>query len=127
MQIFDYNHDYDPPAPFVKVVLHNRKGKSTEPLETFVDSGADATIVPRTILKSIKATVSRQGTIRSQWGEPRLISLYLVDIQIGDIAIVAVEVVGDPTSQELILGRDALNQMRVVLNGLGEAVEVHSH
>lgn len=127
MQIFDYNHDYQPPAPFVKLVLHNRKGKSSEPLEAFVDSGADATIVPRAILKGIKATVSRQGTIRSQWGEPRLISLYLVDIQIGDIEVHAVEVVGDPTSQELILGRDALNQIRVVLNGLGEAVEVHPY
>lgn len=124
MQIFDYNHDYEPPAPFVKLILHNRKGKSSQPLEAFVDS---ATIVPRAILKGIKATVSRQGTIRSRWGEPRLISLYLVDIQIGDIEIYAVEVVGDPTSQELILGRDVLNQMRVVLNGLGEAVEVHSY
>lgn len=127
MQIFDYSRDYEPPAPVVKLILHNRKGKSSEPLVAFVDSGADATIVPRTILKNIKATVSRQGTIRSQWGEPRLISLYLVDIQIGDIEIVAVEVVGDPTSDELILGRDALNQLRVVLNGWGEAVEVHPY
>ena len=43
--------------------------------------------------------------------------LYLVDVQIGDLTVPGVEVVGDELSQEAILGRDVLNRLRVLLDG----------
>lgn len=127
MQLFDYNHSYDPPAPFVKIVIDGRTGKTTEAIWAFVDSGADTTIVPRSLLTKLKARPRQQATIRSHWGEGRVVGLYLVDIRIGDIEVFAVEVVGDPKSEEIILGRNLLNQLKVVLDGLGEAVEIHSY
>ncbi len=63
-------------------------------------------------------------TIRSQWGERHNVMLYLVDIQIGNLTLPGIEVVGDEISDEIILGRDVLNRLRILLNGPGEIVEV---
>lgn len=62
--------------------------------------------------------------ISSQWGEGRRVWLYLVNIQIGEILISDIEVVGDELSDEIIIGRDALNQLRLLLDGPDESVEI---
>ncbi len=62
--------------------------------------------------------------IRSQWGERHTVMLYLVNIQIGSLTLSGIEVVGDEVSQEIVLGRDVLNRLRVLLDGPGETVEV---
>jgi hypothetical protein len=46
--------------------------------------------------------------------------LYLVDIQIGNMTLPGLEVVGDEVSNEIILGRNVLNRLRVLLDGPGK-------
>lgn len=43
--------------------------------------------------------------------------LYLVDVQIGEITLPGIEVVGDEQTNEVVLGRDVLNRLRVLLDG----------
>ncbi len=62
--------------------------------------------------------------MRSQWGERRIVLLYLVDVQIGEITLPGIEVVGDEVSSEIVIGRDVLNRLLVVLDGLRETVNV---
>ena len=122
---FDYSRDYNPPAPMVDATLSTAaEGLRVGPLPFFVDSGADGTIVPLAYLERIQAPLTDEMRMRSQWGERRRVYLYLVDIHIGDLTLPSLEVVGDPDSDEAILGRDALNQLRVLLDGLGESVEI---
>jgi hypothetical protein len=45
-------------------------------------------------------------------------------VQIGDLTLPGVEVVGDELSDEIVLGRDILNLLRVLLDGPREVVEV---
>lgn len=63
-------------------------------------------------------------SIRSYWGESRRILLYLVDVQIGDLTLPGMEVVGDEISTEIVIGRDILNRLQVLLNGPGQTIEV---
>ena len=125
MKTFNYSYDYDPPAPVAQITLLSAtEGLQVGPLQAFVDCGADGTIVPQEYLEEIQALVTRERFLRSQWGERRRVLLYSVDLKIGDILLYACEVVGDNRSDELILGRDVLNQLRVLLDGLGEVVEI---
>ncbi len=125
MKTFDYSYDYEPRAPVAMVsLLSATTGLQVGPLQAFIDSGADGTIVPQDYLEEIQAPITRERFLRSQWGERRRVLLYSIDVKIGDMLLYACEVVGDNRSDELILGRDVLNQLRVLLDGLGETVEI---
>ena len=50
--------------------------------------------------------------------------MYLVDVQIGDIVLPGIEVVGDEVVDEIVVGRDVLNQLSVLLDGPNETITV---
>lgn len=113
-----YSHDYYPPAPTAEVTfIMAAKSLRVGPFLALVDSGADGTIVPIAYLDEIQALPTVEMTVRSQWGEGRRVLLYLVDVQIGEIVLPGVEVVGDELSDEVVLGRDVLNRLRILLDG----------
>jgi predicted aspartyl protease len=115
---FQYNTDYFPPAPFVDVTFISAAEMfRVGPFPAFVDSGADGTIVPQQYLDAIHAPPTVEMRLRSQWGEQRRVMLYLVDVRIGDINLPGIEVVGDELSNDIILGRDVLNRLRLRLDG----------
>jgi len=126
--IFPYSRVYTPPAPTVEVTFEVfGEGKSTGLLSAFVDSGADATIVPYRYLQPLVLQVDNRKYLRSQWGERRVVDIYLLDVVIRDIRIPIVEVVSDRSGDELILGRNVLNYLRVVLNGLKQVTEIYEY
>jgi predicted aspartyl protease len=116
--IFSYDSAYFPPAPMIELAFSSATiGRMTPGLRAFVDSGADATLVPRSLLEEIQATFADDAYLRSQWGERRRVRLYVVDVKIGDWVLPGVTVVGDDRSSELIVGRDVLNRLRILLDG----------
>jgi len=116
--IFAYDADYFPPAPVIELEFSSAATeRSTPRLRAFVDSGADATIVPKAILDEIQATFADDAYLRSPWGERRRVRLYVVDVRIGDWTLPGVTIVGDERASELIVGRDVLNRLRVPLDG----------
>lgn len=122
---FRYSHNYYPAAPMVEVTfIAVAEQERVGPLPAMIDSGADGTIVPIHYLDEIQASPTKEMAMRSQWGERRIVMMYLVDVQIGEITLPGIEVVGDEMSAEIILGRDVLNQLRVLLHGPAEVVEV---
>ncbi|MFQ5340263.1 MAG: hypothetical protein ACE5F6_01820 [Anaerolineae bacterium] len=68
-------------------------------------------------LRGIGARRAFEAGLRSQWGERRTVFLYLVDLQIGEVVLPGVYVVGDELGEETVLGRNVLNQLRVLLDG----------
>jgi predicted aspartyl protease len=120
-----YNRNYFPAAPFVDVSLITvAESRRVGPLPPLVDSGADGTIVPLAVLNSISAPPTIEMLMSSQWGESRPVLMYLVDVQIGDITLPGMEVVGDHLSDEIVLGRDVLNHLRVLLDGPAQTVTI---
>ncbi|MBI5349366.1 MAG: hypothetical protein HZB77_08650 [Chloroflexi bacterium] len=62
--------------------------------------------------------------LRSQWGERRPVDIYVLDIGIGDLRLAAIEVIADDIGDEIILGRNLLNQWTMTLNGAKQFLEI---
>lgn len=113
-----YNIDYDPPIPILRVRFSTPEWSlHTDTLLAIVDTGADGTLVPVKYLRAIDATVEGQSGLRSQWGERRTVNLYLVDLEVAELTLQSVWVIGDDLSDEVIIGRNVLNRLHLVLNG----------
>jgi len=82
-----------------------------------LDSGADMTIVPLSMVRSLGAPVYDQVVLISQWGDRYPMHLYQVDIQIAGIVLPVISVAGDAHSNEVLLGRNVLNRLDLRLEG----------
>jgi hypothetical protein len=114
----EYAQGYTPAAPALRIQIAGPDaGDWIEADDAFIDTGADASIIPQDLLRQIAAVEWDQAWLRSQWGEPRLIYRYEVDLQIVDRVFPGIVVVADDIGDEVILGRDFVNQVRLLLDG----------
>ncbi len=119
-----YTSAYFPPAPMLDVVfVAQPEGTRTAVVAGFVDTGADASIVPLYLLDQIGARYVTEHRVRSHFGEVRKVHSYLVDVVVDDITLPGIEVVGD-TVDETLIGRDVLNRLRLVLDGPRQQIQV---
>jgi hypothetical protein len=121
---FNYDITYYPPIPSVELTIGPALGETVMELKALVDSGADATLVPVYYLRQLGARRSRKAWMRGTTGERVLIDLYTIAIRIGSYQQGLLEVVGASADDEVIVGRDVLNQLIVTLNGPAFAVEL---
>ena len=117
MNDFPYDATYDPAVPVCALSLSVRSTGRRVELNAIIDTGADGTIIPVYYLREIGARRAFEVGMRSQWGERREVFLYLVDMQIGGAALPGIYVVGDESGQESVVGRNVLNQLKVLLDG----------
>lgn len=107
-----------PPIPALDVVLSAPASDHwSGSFTAMVDSGADFTIIPVALIKSLDAPVIRPAVLSSQWRDRRSVYVYKVDIRVGEIILPAVDVAGDPFSEEIVLGRNVLNRLDLRLEG----------
>jgi hypothetical protein len=125
------SHLYDgdehfPPAPVLEISIGKpgeQAGGST--FLALVDTGADATIIPVEHLAQNRAQkVDQSAALRSHWGERRLVALYAVAMGIGPYQFPAIQVVGDEVGNEVVLGRNVLNRLRLLLDGPAGVTEI---
>lgn len=115
---YDYNRDYEPAAPTIPISL-SRSGATIASQETvaLVDTGADATMIPIDLLRSVGARYVQQRQMRGIVGEAITVNLYLTAVHVDDLIVHGIRAVAVPAGAEAILGRDVLNQWEVTLNG----------
>jgi hypothetical protein len=102
-----YNHQYHPPIPILTVRLYSLVNDTFSPLlKALVDTGSDASLVPLPLLNELGAEETAPGWLVSITGERKPVSLFYVDVYIGDQALSGIRVIGDPDTDEVILGRD---------------------
>ena len=119
-----YSRHLTPPAPVLDVTIQTFEAEHRIQVNALVDTGADATIVPLQLLQTIAAQPAFTSILRSPWGEKRQVLLYLVDIGIAEITLPGLYVVGDEAGDDVILGRDALNRLRLLLDGPAQILQV---
>lgn len=125
MNFYPYSTHYFPAAPVVQVTLGSPgAAPSLGPFEALIDTGADGTMIPITYLREVRATKVDQAILRSQWGERRTITMYAISLTIGTTTLSAVSVIGDTIGDELILGRNVINRLRLLLDGQAAMVEI---
>lgn len=124
---YPYDADYEPPFPAVQVVLSNsEEGLHTDALDAVMDTGSDGTLVPIAYLRQILVSPLTDTRIRSHWGEWRSVQLFVVDLTIGNLTLPGVFVVGDDQGDEIVLGRNVLNKLRLLLDGPANLTDVRA-
>jgi predicted aspartyl protease len=123
MNEFSFDVRYDPALPACKATISVALTGRCLDMPAIIDTGADATLIPLEYLQELGARRYFEAGLRSQWGERRVVFLYLIDIQIGQITMPGVYAVGDDLGDEVILGRDVLNRLRVLLDGPAEKAQ----
>lgn len=117
---YAYNLAYNPPFPAIGIILHNHyDGLRSAAANALLDTGADGTMIPLTLLQDILAPPFSEARIRSHWGEWRYVQQFAVTIELVgmNISIPNLFVVGDDHGDEIILGRDFINKLRLQLDG----------
>lgn len=121
-----YDNRYDPAAPVIEVAVYAAgTSENSQSLIALLDSGADATLIPIEILRTIQAEYVTTRRMRGVLGKAYKIDLYAVAIEIGRHRLDGIHAIAiEHGEEEPIIGRDVLNQLVVTLNGLGEVVEI---
>ena len=118
---FAYSTDYNPSAPVVEITV---KAEREVTLQALLDSGADATMISITTLRTIKARFARTHSMRGVIGRARSVELYFVEIQIGSYKIPGIRAVAAEAGAQAIIGRDVLNQLIVTLDGISGITDI---
>ncbi len=121
---FQYDANYDPAMPVIDIGIGRAMAEISLSLIALVDSGADATMIPVRYLQQIRARRSRAKWMRGTAGGRIMIHLYPISLRLGPLTLAHLEVVGDTQNDEVIVGRDVLNQLVVTFNGPSNSVEV---
>jgi len=121
---YEYDADYNPAMPMVELLVGRALAAADLALAAIVDSGADATIIPMTYLRQIRARKGGQAWMRGTVGERVQVDLFQISLTLGDYRQGRIEVVGGADQDEVILGRDVLNHLEVTLNGPAHTVVV---
>lgn len=113
-----FSNAYFPPMPVVDVWIASPTEQTwVGPFTAIIDSGADFAIVPSSLLLPLNPPVVRPATLSSQWQEEHSVYVYEIDLRLGDITLPAIDVAGDPFSQDILLGRNVLNLLDIRLQG----------
>ncbi len=113
-----YLTTYQPPIPALTISLSlPAESVRVGPFPALLDTGADTTVIPITYLRQLHAPVWTEAYLRSPWGERRRLYTYVLDLHFSEQCLPGLVVVGDEQGQEIILGRNALNQLILLLDG----------
>lgn len=121
-----FSNDYWPPAPVLPVIVCYPDGAPQHiASNALVDTGADGTMAPIALLEQLGIPVSHMVNVRSHLGEYIFrAAVHIVDLIIWDqIRLPGVEVVCDDWGDQIILGRNVLNKLRLNLDGPNQSTD----
>lgn len=122
-----YSRKYHPPAPVVPVkIAIPDEAPRQETFPALVDTGADGTFIPSSVLENLNLPVSYMTNVRSHFGE-RLhrVPIHKIDLILSDsIRLPSIEVVADDYGEQIIIGRNVLNKLRLHLDGPKQTTKV---
>lgn len=121
---YRYNQQNRPPAPMVMVRFTSPTGVELEPVPALMDTGADRTIIPSAVAEALGLRMGRQVQLGGIGGTTIMMASYLVTIRIHELPPVDCEVFATLGETHALLGRDVLNQYRIVLDGPRGVLEI---
>lgn len=122
-----YSTSHMPSAPVMEIGILGPGEESREvSLTCFVDTGADATLLPIHILQLVGAEYIEPRYVRGVTGARVLAETYLAVVHVGQQFIPVTSAVALLRGEEAILGRDVLNHLVVTLDGPAEVLEIYA-
>jgi hypothetical protein len=115
------------PAPFVHVTL--RTPVSNSPLEITdapgqIDRAADRTVIPESLVQQLQLVHLDSMEVAGLGGVVTTLPTYVVVLQVRGAQALSIEVLASNGEPWILLGRDVLNQIRIVLDGPARFVEI---
>jgi predicted aspartyl protease len=120
-----YSTQVAPPAPFVPVTLSdpiNSSVVATAPAQ--VDTAADRTVVPMRIIESLGLEPIDDLYVSGFGGSIHKISVYLVTLALQTFPPETLRVLAHANEKYVLLGRDVLNNHRIILDGPNQILEI---
>lgn len=127
MNRYAYSLGYFPSAPVIPTsIAAPEESDQLGPFEALVDTGADGTFVPLTLLEQLEVPVAYTTNARSHFGDkPIRVAMFTVDlILFNTLRLPSIDVVGDQWGEGIILGRNVLNLLKIQLDGPLQALKV---
>jgi predicted aspartyl protease len=115
----------NPPAPFVLANVAPTTGAdASDALLAQLDYGADRTVLPLEVVERLHLPSSGVAMIAGLGGEVEEARLYDVRLTIAGFSPLAVEVLANPGEPCVLLGRDVLNNYRIIPDGPNQRLEI---
>lgn len=115
---FEYDRDYWPPFPVVEFAVIGPNQNKEIVVRGLIDSGSDATQIPFAVLQTVGARKIDDRWVKDAHGLRYPVATYAVQLRLGSLMLYGIEVIGRKGIDEVLVGRDVLNQLVVTLNGL---------
>ena len=125
MTRYNYNRTATPSAPFVHVTIFatDGSGRSSEwPAQ--VDCGADKTILPREVVDELGLTPGGEFAAMGLGGSVTHLPSFLIQVAIRQKDPIRIEAAASPDEPYVLLGRDVLNNYRILLDGPGLVLQI---
>lgn len=119
--------DYNPPAPVVALTLSNHYEGITEETDGLLDSGADTSAITLEHADKLKLIKARDVETTGYDGVSTWKPTYYVNILFKEYnffrEVIGISIPKDE-KQEVIIGRDILNQLEILLDGKNLSFEI---
>ncbi len=120
-----YNRQYDPPALFVHVTVRcPQTGKELIQIPAQLDTAADRTTLPWTVVEALGLAQIDEGLVEGYGGEVASVPIFNAHVTIRQLRIFDINVFGRKGEPYVLMGRDVLNQYRILLDGPQLALEI---
>ena len=112
-------------APILKVVfLHPDETWSTDEMECRIDTGADRTVLPAHIASLLSIDEVDKLEFAGYDGHVSELTIGIVHVRIGTLDSYPVAIAFGEFVEDFLLGRDVLNQYRILLDGPNRRLEI---
>ncbi len=119
-----YSPRLDPPAPILEIQVENPFQKELRRTASAVlDIGSDITAIPQFLLRALKLKDSSKVSMTGIDGMTLQHNAYLVNLTVEGFPFERLEVI-DWRGDEVLLGRDVLNEFEITLDGKNRQFEM---
>ena len=122
---YSYNQHLTPPAPFVHVTVRPpERGIAVSDSPALLDTAADITVIPARVAEELQLIPLDEVPIGGFDGRVSWVSTFLVQLALRQSTPKVIRVVASRDEPYVLLGRDVLNDHRVILDGPGLRLEI---
>lgn len=122
---YRYARQLNPPAPFVYVRLRcPTTGNLAADVPAQLDTAADRTVLPGGLVEALGLVEDGRALFQGFAGEVIELPVMLVEIQVHDLPPSLTRAVLGRAEAHILLGRDVLNDYRVLLDGPQRVLEI---
>lgn len=122
---YRYNHQLNPPAPFVNVTLRcPTTGTRSTNLPAQLDCAADRTILPGRVIEAMGLVEDGRAFFQGFASEIIELPIFLIEVHVHEFRPLLIRAALGENEPHILLGRDVLNAHRILLDGPQVALEI---